>query len=75
MKALILAAGYGTRLQRDLKNDESGNYKQLLNVPKPLLPIGSLPLSSHLMKMLNKTSNKIDKVYLVVRKTTILQKR
>ncbi|XP_071812038.1 mannose-1-phosphate guanylyltransferase catalytic subunit beta-like isoform X2 [Apostichopus japonicus] len=68
MKALILAAGYGTRLQRDLKNDESGNYKQLLNVPKPLLPIGSLPLSSHLMKMLNKTSNKIDKVYLVCNK-------
>ena len=29
MNALILAAGYGTRLQRDLENDSSGKYEQL----------------------------------------------
>ena len=29
MNALILAAGYGTRLQRDLENDSSGKYEHL----------------------------------------------
>ena len=29
MNALILAAGYGTRLQRDLENDNSGKYEHL----------------------------------------------
>lgn len=67
MKALILAAGYGTRLQRDLRNDQSGNYNELLDVPKPLLPIGTYPLCSHLMMMLKKVDSRIDKVYLVVR--------
>lgn len=41
MKAIILAAGYGTRLARDIENDSSQQYKQLLGVPKPLLPIGN----------------------------------
>lgn len=68
MKALILAAGYGTRLQRDLRNDQSGNYNELLDVPKPLLPIGTYPLCSHLMMMLKKVDSRIDKVYLVSNK-------
>lgn len=38
VKVLILGAGYGTRLQRDLK--ESAEYKHLLGVPKALLPLG-----------------------------------
>jgi len=46
MKALILAAGYGTRLARDIENDASGRYANLLGVPKPLLPIGGKPLIS-----------------------------
>jgi len=29
MNALILAAGYGTRLQRDLDNDKTGRYDDL----------------------------------------------
>lgn len=29
MNALILAAGYGTRLQRDLENDKTGKYDDL----------------------------------------------
>eukprot|EP01147_Barroeca_monosierra_P008927 gene8927-1268_t len=37
MKALILAAGYGTRLQRDI--ERSATYKILSGIPKPLLPI------------------------------------
>lgn len=47
INAVILAAGYGTRLEKDLKNDESGQYSHLIGTPKPLLPIGHLPLISH----------------------------
>ncbi|CEP08506.1 hypothetical protein [Parasitella parasitica] len=38
VKVLILGAGYGTRLQRDLTT--SSEYKHLLGVPKALLPLG-----------------------------------
>ncbi|SAM01137.1 hypothetical protein [Absidia glauca] len=37
-KALILGAGYGTRLQRDLASDPTHHH--LLGVPKALLPLG-----------------------------------
>jgi NDP-sugar pyrophosphorylase family protein len=47
MDAVILAAGYGTRLSRDLEMDQTGNWRHLLGLPKPLLPIGSTPLISH----------------------------
>lgn len=52
MRAVILAAGYGTRLERDLKNDSTGCYTHLMGVPKPLLPIGQKPLISHWMEIL-----------------------
>ena len=39
MKALILAAGYGTRLEKEIKLDPSGKYSHLIIIPKPLLPI------------------------------------
>ncbi|KAI8640869.1 nucleotide-diphospho-sugar transferase [Parasitella parasitica] len=39
VKVLILGAGYGTRLQRDLK--ASSDYNHLLGVPKALLPLGN----------------------------------
>ena len=41
MNVLILAAGYGTRLARDIQNDTSGNYTNLKGLPKALLPIGN----------------------------------
>ncbi|CAI2169041.1 12023_t:CDS:1 [Funneliformis geosporum] len=40
LKVLILGAGYGTRLQRDILNDTSQKYSHLLGVPKALLPLG-----------------------------------
>eukprot|EP01135_Chromosphaera_perkinsii_P000693 Nk52_evm5s150 gene=Nk52_evmTU5s150 len=52
MKIVILGAGYGTRLQRDLTNNKE--YSQLLGVPKPLLPIGPAPLISHWLHRLHK---------------------
>ncbi|MPC65058.1 hypothetical protein E2C01_059182 [Portunus trituberculatus] len=81
MRAVLLAAGYGTsnqpvgnsflllcippyttdsvgpthptdcsRLKRDLQNDTSGQFSHLVGTPKPLLPIGGLPLISHWIK-------------------------
>lgn len=42
MKALILAAGYATRL-----------YPLTLNQPKPLLPVGGKPVIEHIIEKLN----------------------
>lgn len=42
MIILILAAGYGTRLQSDIEKDD--NFKHLSNISKALLPIGDKPL-------------------------------
>ncbi|XP_069790822.1 glucose-1-phosphate adenylyltransferase isoform X2 [Narcine bancroftii] len=64
MKALILAAGYGTRLNRDLQSDDSGDFKHLLGIPKPLLPVGHQPLISHWLSTISKI-NSIDTVYVV----------
>jgi NDP-sugar pyrophosphorylase family protein len=44
MQALVLAAGYGTRLQRDIEaavGNGNESLRHLLNLPKPLLPIGT----------------------------------
>ncbi len=64
MKALILGAGYGTRLARDLSSCEE-TYPNLLGVPKPLLPVSGCPLISHWVHML-KIAQKITGIYVVV---------
>ncbi|CAG8505883.1 4435_t:CDS:1 [Diversispora eburnea] len=40
LKILILGAGYGTRLQHDIKQEPCQKYIHLLGLPKALLPIG-----------------------------------
>ncbi|KAG8432788.1 hypothetical protein GDO86_017144 [Hymenochirus boettgeri] len=45
MKVVILAAGYGTRLLQDIQNQDK--FKHLIGIPKPLLPIGGVPLISY----------------------------
>ncbi len=52
MKALVLAAGYGTRLSRDIEADASGHFGHLRGVPKPLLPIGGKPLLTRWIEQL-----------------------
>ncbi len=52
MKAIILAAGYATRL-----------HPLTLNTPKPLLPVGGAPLLDHLVAKLDKTE--VDAIYVV----------
>lgn len=64
MKVLILAAGYGTRLARDIK--ESGKYNELQGVPKPLLVVSGKPLISHWMDILAACPETKDEIYVVV---------
>jgi len=63
MKVLILAAGYGTRLARDLAT--SSDYSYLIGCPKPLLPVAGKPLISHWMGMSASRVQQSD-VYVVV---------
>ena len=53
MKALILAAGYGSRL-----------YPLTKNTPKPLLPIGESPLINYILDKLEGIEQ-IEEVYVV----------
>ena len=68
MKVIILAAGYGTRLQKDVENDLKQEYKHLLGVPKPLVPVGGECLISRWMTNISasQTDCEIGKVYVVV---------
>ncbi|XP_071803334.1 uncharacterized protein [Asterias amurensis] len=69
MKVIILAGGYGTRLQKDLlENDPNQDYHHLLGMPKALLPVGSLPLISHWMKSLQECKADLDDIVVVSNK-------
>ncbi|XP_071522464.1 glucose-1-phosphate adenylyltransferase-like isoform X1 [Panulirus ornatus] len=65
MRAVILAAGYGTRLEQDLRSDTSGQYTHLIGIPKPLLPIGQSPLITHWVRDFEQTPE-ITSVIIVV---------
>uniref|UniRef100_A0AAY4EG12 Nucleotidyl transferase domain-containing protein n=1 Tax=Denticeps clupeoides TaxID=299321 RepID=A0AAY4EG12_9TELE len=64
MKAVILAAGYGTRLQRDIDSDRSGHFQHLAGVAKPLLPVGRCALISHWASVLTRTGC-VDGIFVV----------
>lgn len=65
MKAVILAAGYGTRLQRDVAADTSGRFAHLVGIAKPLLPVGRRALVSHWVRSLT-ACGCVDRIYVVV---------
>lgn len=65
MKAVILAAGYGTRLQMDIEKDQSGHFKHLKGVAKPLLPVGDHALISHWLRALTQSAS-VHQVFVVV---------
>lgn len=65
MKKLILAAGYGTRLEEDIRSDTSGRYAGLSHLPKALLPVGGKPLLDHLLQQLGVETDDFSEVYLV----------
>ncbi|KAL0476271.1 mpg1 [Acrasis kona] len=52
MKVILLAAGYGTRLQKDIQGKEE--FSHLINVPKPLLPLNGVPLASRWLNLVKK---------------------
>ncbi|XP_034416974.1 LOW QUALITY PROTEIN: uncharacterized protein LOC117750120 [Cyclopterus lumpus] len=64
MKAVILAAGYGTRLQRDVAADSTGKFAHLSGTAKPLLPVGRCALISHWVRALT-ASDCVDRIYVV----------
>ncbi|XP_071336427.1 uncharacterized protein [Trachinotus anak] len=64
MKAVILAAGYGTRLQRDVVADSSGRFAHLAGTAKPLLPVGHCALISHWVNAVT-ASGAVDCIYVV----------
>ncbi len=68
MKALILGAGYGTRLQKGLQQlspEQRAQYALLIEgKPKPLLPIASKPLIEFLLEKIEKETD-IQDVYVV----------
>ena len=43
MKAIIMAGGFGTRLR-----------PLTINIPKPMVPIGNLPMMEHVVNLLRK---------------------
>ena len=65
MKTLILGAGFGTRLERDLKSPDGEFYSHLIGVPKPLLPIGKYPLATHWLRTMSEIRN-VDDIFVVV---------
>lgn len=65
MKAVVLAAGYGTRLQRDVEGDSSGRFAHLAGTAKPLLPVGNCALISLWVNALSACAA-VDSIYVVV---------
>ena len=55
MNALILAAGYGTRLAKDI-SEAGPAFQHLLGLPKSLLPIGGQPLLTRWMNVFREAS-------------------
>jgi len=61
---VVLAAGYGTRLVKDIRADPAPLHKPLQYLPKALLPIGGAPLLNHWMNQF-KACPLITQTYLV----------
>ena len=64
MKVLILAAGFGTRLERDIR--ENDKYKDLQGIPKPLLPVSGKTVISHWLDILSACPETSEQVYVIV---------
>lgn len=52
MSAVVLAAGYGTRLDRDVREDASGAHVNLIGLSKALVPIGGTTVLQHWLRQL-----------------------
>lgn len=63
--AVILAAGYGSRLQRDIEQDPSKQFEGLLGQPKALLPVGGVPLLDHWLRAFREANGAVGPVIVV----------
>lgn len=63
--AVILAAGYGSRLQKDIENDPSKQFESLLGQPKALLPVGGVPLLDHWLRAFRESGGAVGPVIVV----------
>jgi NDP-sugar pyrophosphorylase family protein len=63
MSAVVLAAGYGTRLDRDVREDSSGAHVNLIGLSKALVPIGGTTVLQHWLRQLRECS--VDRVAIV----------
>eukprot|EP00298_Acanthocystis_sp_HF-20_P005627 c15731_g1_i2.p1 GENE.c15731_g1_i2~~c15731_g1_i2.p1 ORF type:complete len:287 (+),score=121.70 c15731_g1_i2:32-862(+) len=71
---IILGAGYGTRLQKDIEQDNSGTFSKLLGVSKPLLPITKEKLLIDYWVDIFKSSEfKFQSIFVVTNDTTYPQ--
>jgi len=60
---VLLAAGYGTRLTRDINSNAVFSY--LKNTPKPLLPLGGRVLLSHWVEQFREGNTNVVEIVLV----------
>lgn len=63
--AVILAAGYGSRLQKDIEADASREFDHLLGQPKGLLPVGGVPLLDHWLRAFRASADRVGPVIVV----------
>jgi len=64
MEAIILAAGYGTRLTGDAHKADRKTKNIILTKPKPLLPIKGKPIIEHIISQINKL-NEVDEIAII----------
>ena len=67
-QVVILAAGYGTRLSSDLEKTPVEKWRRLSGVPKPLLPLGGVPLISRWLDLLSSEEERITTICVVTKK-------
>jgi NDP-sugar pyrophosphorylase family protein len=65
LNVLILAAGYGTRLESDIRNDTTHNYTQYIGLPKPLIPLLGRPLISYWLALLQDAQIVKEQIFIV----------
>jgi len=67
LRVVILGAGYGTRLQRDLEaiQNKPNPFSHLNGLPKPLLPLNEKPLLNFWIDLLARENISNEKIYIV----------